>query len=142
MLCGILCALLSGCSALPAVKLACSLVLLLAVLGPLVRLTRLKLTDYLPFGTIDSAPAVEEGRLHSQNAVAAIIKERTEAYILDKAAELGLDLGVRVTVSGNDPPLPTSVELSGTASPYGKLQLEQWIHENLNIALEDQLWTG
>ena len=48
-------------------------------------------------------------------AMASIIAEQTEAYILDKAGELGLEVTVRVETrtEGNGIPVPWSAELTG-----------------------------
>ena len=51
-------------------------------------------------------------------AMASIIAEQTEAYILDKAGELGLEVTVRVETrtEGNGIPVPWSAELTGSWS--------------------------
>lgn len=75
-------------------------------------------------------------------AVGAIITEKTSAYILDKASNLGADLSVEVTLSSDSIPVPESVYLSGSVSPYAKRQLQHIIDEELGIPKERQIWTG
>ena len=57
-------------------------------------------------------------------------------------ARLGAAVTVEVTLSQDDPPVPEYVEIFGEISPYIKLRLEELIQEELNIAKENQRWTG
>ncbi len=94
--------------------------------------------DYLS----DAQAASAQGQFMSQASMADIIKSRTEAYILDKALELHADLTVEVTLSTGEPPVPESVRLTGSLSPYAKRRLETIIHEDLGIPKENQTWIG
>lgn len=84
--------------------------------------------------------AVGEGEDMTRQALADGIISRTQAYILDKAESLGLSLEVKVTVSEDTLPVPKSVWLRGSASPYAKARLTSFIQEDLGIAREDQTW--
>ena len=72
--------------------------------------------------------------------MSAIIKDRTEAYILDKAASMGLSLRVEVILSEEEIPKPITVKLWGTVPPYTKTRLRNWMEDTLGIGEEDQLW--
>lgn len=76
----------------------------------------------------------------ARDSMADIIKEETEAYILDKAADLHANLHVEVTV-GEDS-LPMAVTLSGEASPYARRQIQAIIANDLGISKENQKWIG
>lgn len=84
--------------------------------------------------------AMEAGKLEGDNALRRIIKEQSEAYILDKASQLGLCLEVRVDVSEDDVPIPDRVFMRGGASAYSKMALELYVQENLGIPRERQQW--
>lgn len=73
-----------------------------------------------------------------KTALEAGIAERTEAYISDKAAALGLTVQARVeTRAGEDGvPLPWSAELEGGYTE----ELTQWIEAELDIPRERQVW--
>ena len=71
-----------------------------------------------------------------------IIKQQCEAYILDKAFAYQLQPEIEVTLSDDDLPIPTHVRLSGTASPYAKKVLQEWIEDEMGISKENQLWIG
>ena len=72
--------------------------------------------------------------------MADIIKAETEAYILDKASQLNVELSVEVTIDEEN--IPTAVTLSGEVSPYARRQLQEIIESDLGIAKENQRWTG
>ena len=88
----------------------------------------------------DAKDAAAMGENLARDSMADIIKEETEAYILDKAADLHAKLHVEVTV-GEDS-LPTAVTLSGEASPYARRQIQAIIANDLGIAKENQKWIG
>lgn len=70
----------------------------------------------------------------------SLIKENTETYILEKAADYGVSLEVEVQI--NDPALmlPDQVTLKGNVSPYAKQLIQNCISEDLGIPKEHQLW--
>ncbi len=78
----------------------------------------------------------------TRESMAAIIKERVETYILDKAKLQGAQLSVEVTLSEDTIPEPIGVSLSGEISPYSKKLLSQTIENDLGISAEAQIWNG
>lgn len=86
--------------------------------------------------------AVFAGEGMATDAWSGIIKEETEAYILDKAAAYGASLEVEVTVSREDLPVPESVRIRGSISPYARGRLQQMMEDELGIKRENQLWIG
>lgn len=124
------------------IKLLCGIFLGVTVAQPL---GQLRLSDYLPFpGEIadQAAWAVRSGEDYSEDAMAHIISSRTEAYILDKASSYGAALRVEVTVEGEGIPIPVSVRIWGSVSPYVKGLMQDMIQRDLGISVEDQIWLG
>ena len=78
----------------------------------------------------------------ADDALRQIIKTETEAYILDKAAQFDLQLDVQVALTDDVMPVPESVQLTGSVSPYVKSRLQILISNDLGIPKEQQLWTG
>jgi stage III sporulation protein AF len=142
LICGIISGFLRDRTGGKSVKLVCNLLLMLAVLRPIVNLEKEYLSNISLPTFPDGSAWIEEAGYDYGNAVTNIIKQQTEAYILDKAAAMGAAISVAVTVSGDEPPVPVGVEISGSVSPYLKLRLEEMIQEDLNIAKENQVWTG
>lgn len=83
-----------------------------------------------------------EGAQMASEAQRDIIQQRLSAYILDKATELQTELTVEITLDDGDVPVPESVRLRGTPTPYAKGQLQRFIEEELGIPKEHQIWIG
>ena len=80
----------------------------------------------------------ETYRKNQQEALSAIIAEKTEAYIWDKANQLGLDCTVSVAAAPGEGgiPLPESVTVRGRYSG----ELARWLEEEVGIPAEKQIW--
>lgn len=143
VICGILTSLLgTKGTAGSMVKLICGLFLAFTVIRPI---ADIQIEDFALFTaeiSDDAQAAVSMGEDFNRDSLAEIIKDETEAYILDKARILGAELQVDVTLSRDSQPVPVEVLISGDISPYGKTQLQEIIAEDLGIAKENQLWIG
>ena len=122
-------------------RLVAGIIMTVTVLAPVVNLD---LND-LPLMTthfMDEASAIAaEGEEMAASARNAIISDRAEAYILDKAAAFGAALEVEVTIS-DGPMMPEGARRKGAISPYAKLQLQRIMEQDLQIAKENQQWIG
>lgn len=78
--------------------------------------------------------------VHSQ--MRDIIKDRCEAYILDKALTYQTPVDVEVELNQDQVPVPTSVQITGNVSPYAKNLLQKWLEDDMGIPRENQLWIG
>ena len=122
------------------IKLLVGIFMAITVISPWTKLEIDSLTGYFSNAELESENVVADGKQMANETVSSIIKSRTEAYILDKAASLGIEIAADVTVAGTDPPIPDAVSLKGEASPYGKKRLQQVIAQDLGIPEEKQLW--
>ena len=91
--------------------------------------------------------AAEQARtgveIRNREALCAIIKSKTEAYIWDKAQELDLSVSIEVKVEADGSyPYPSGVQITGTFTPQQRKALEAYIEENLAIGKERQIWTN
>lgn len=89
----------------------------------------------------EAAIVVENGKQVAQNEISIYIKEQTEAYILDKAFDLGLDISVDVTLTEEMPPEIASVSVKGFASPFAQKQIMILICEDLGVTEECLVWS-
>lgn len=122
------------------IKLLCGLFLAYTVVAPW---TKIRLNDFSSYTDTLSAEAeqhVRSGEMYAQSETAAIIKMNAEAYILDKAASMGLDIEVEVTLGSSHPPLPESATIKGAVSPYAKEKLQVCFVNDLGIPKENLLW--
>ena len=117
------------------VRLACGLTLLAAVLSPLVQLDvesgRRWLEDYL--SAVESREAELREEVNSQ--MKPIIEQEYAAYIVDKAAQLGLDCTARVECGEPEEGvyLPDRAEVRGILSEEEQARLSQIITQDLGI---------
>ena len=122
------------------VKLVAGIFLTVTVLLPWTRLDMYGLSDYWDHFAVDGNAAASAGASYAYEETAAIIKSQTQAYILDKASSLGAVVNVDVKLSNDTLPIPSSVTISGSLSPYAKERLKRYIADELNIPEEQQAW--
>ncbi len=141
IICGILTGILGKKGLLgTTVKLLAGIFMVLAVLAPWVNFHFDSLESFMDGISFDASSAVADGEYSAMNAMKTIIKDRTEAYILDKASTLGAQLKADVSLSSDEMPAPIGVTISGQISPYAKSVLSAYIVDDLGIKLEDQKW--
>ena len=125
-------------------KLVCGLVILCAVLTPLVHLDLTGSQKWLE----DWLEELEQDQTALQNSVNTmqkqIIEEDCAAYIVDKAAELGVTCTARVTCQLEEENLyiPWQVEVGGTLTDRAKGRLSALIGENLGVPAQRQSYYG
>lgn len=123
-------------------RMVSSLFLCIIVAQPLVNLNYDYLSGFADTFAESAQIATAAGTDMAEDAMRQIIKTETEAYILDKAGQYGLQLDIQVTLTDDAVPVPESVHLVGSVSPYAKSCLQQLISNDLGIPKEQQLWTG
>ena len=90
---------------------------------------------------MNSSTAASGVEVRSLDLTAELIKQNTEAYILDKAASMGVVLAADVTVStAGEYPYPTSVVLKGAFNREQRIFLTEYIEANLAISAQAQEW--
>jgi len=119
------------------INLICGLFLTFTVIRPIVNIRINDLSIFAEDISSSAENAVADGERMAEKTMTEIIKARTQTYILDKAAALGLTMEVEVNLDGM---IPTSVILKGSVSPYNKAQLTTQIAHELGISPEDQQW--
>jgi len=122
------------------IKLLTGLLMVVTVLSPWPNIDLREFTDYTLDLSADAQEAMSVGEVYAKSQTQEIINQRTQAYILDKAALLGIEVNVAVTLDDGSPPKPRGVTISGEASPYAKNVLQQYIESNLAIPKENIIW--
>lgn len=137
MVTGILCGILGDGTGKELVKMLCGLLILFTVLKPLRDVDLTQLQSQLTIHTGEAVDTVKLGKEMAAEEMKGIIKQRAEAYILDKAASLqtAIDIDIRV-----EEMIPTAATVSGKISPYSKLQLQRILEDDLGIIRENQVW--
>jgi len=124
------------------VRMICGMVMTLTVVAPIWSIDLSVLEGYYPGVLAAASAAAEEGEAISREALYACIKQETETYIQDKAAELSADVSVEVRLNDGDPPIPVGAVISGRVTPYAKHRLQKILDTQLGIAKENLEWTG
>ena len=140
MICGIILCFAEKSREGPLLKLICGLVLTFSLVNPILNI---RAGDWQALGMDfegDAREAAEEGRAQGENKVRMLIKQETEAYIMDKARDMNLDIHVEVTLSRQALPAPETVTVTGILPPYGKAKLSRILAEELGIPRENQKW--
>lgn len=122
------------------IKLLTGLVLTIVILSPWMEI---RLSDYEYFFEDITAAAMSvtnSGVQSANESLAVLIKEETEAYILDKAVSLELDVQIQVDLDDSSPPRPETVTIFGNASPLSRQTLSDQLVQNLDIAKENIIW--
>ncbi len=139
-LCGIIGSLAPKGAAKEIIKLVCGLFLVFTVIRPI---SEINLPDLVEVGKSfqkDAQSAVKAGEDMAQTETAAGISEQLEAYILDKARLLRLELTVEVELDEEGSFLPKTVTLRGDAAPLARKQLTELLQKDLGIPEEDIRW--
>lgn len=123
-------------------RLVCGLVLMGAILSPIARLdvegSQWWLDSY--FSSVRSREAELEDTVNSQMKL--IIEREYAAYILDKAAQLGLECTVRVEceLSEDGLYLPLWTEVAGLRTAGAQEKLIRIISEDLGVPAQSQIY--
>jgi len=124
--------------------MAGGLIMILAAVKPLAELKHQDMAVQIAKYQIKADELRSGVDVASSEIMALIIQEKTAAYILDKAAELGLE-AVEVEVdtkkASNGWPYPESVRITGRLSESDIQRLGRIISEDLAIAPDRQEWS-
>lgn len=93
---------------------------------------------YNPILIQDGQDYVESGQQMTQKQIDAIITEKTEAYILEKANLLGVQVEVRVELSKDS--IPFKSIITGKLSQDEKKVLSAFLQKEIGIQEEMQIW--
>ncbi len=122
------------------VNLISGILMAVTILAPIATISFKNITNFYENISIDADAFVSDGKNASQESIAEIIKSQTEAYILDKANNLGLQIAVEVELDDSNNSIPCGVVISGAVSPYAKGTLGTYMQEELGIPKENQKW--
>lgn len=124
------------------VKLIGGLFLTFTAIAPVTEVNIDHLLDSSWSFTAQGSAIATNGLAISQDQLRSIIKEKSEAYILDKALFYNAQLEVDVTLSQDEMPVPAAVRLQGSVSPYTRNAIQQWLQDEMGIPKENQVWIG
>ena len=119
----------------------CGLALVLVTIGPVAKIDFDRMAASLARAEIAAEEAATGVTFENQDLMAAIIKEKAETYILDKANGLGFSPTVSMKVdTGGEYPYPYSVVITGSWNAAQREQLSIDLEQNLAVPAERQEW--
>lgn len=121
-------------------RLLCGLFLTICVIGPISAVDMENLLLDFSFYSENAGLIAAAGEQMQESAIEEIIKERVEAYILDKAREHNADIHVEIIL--NREMIPSEVRLTGEISDQGRKWMESMLESDLGITKEHQIWIG
>lgn len=142
-LCGIAVTLLEKNKSLSLVcKVLSGMILLITVMKPLLSIPITSSLHFYSCIVEDAEQIIDQAKTITNSKQAARIKSEIEQYILNKASEMGTQLGVTVELDEENMYTPCAVVLEGGISPYVRTKLSQMISDNLGIPKEAQKWSS
>ena len=123
-------------------RLVCALLLLAVLLSPLVRLDYDAYAEELSRQRLLGLDLSAKGEAESLRLLGSVIQQRTEAYILDQAAALGIRTAeAKVTLAaGEEVPYPWSAEVWLEGETAGREALGEILEGELGIPPRRQIW--
>ena len=119
------------------------LVLLIAVLKPVAAVDGQTLSRALAEYRLDLSAYGAQLEEENRGLMKSIIEEQTAAYIVDKAASMGLSCQVRVEAGGSGEwPIPWRVTITGDLDGEAREALTRRIQEDFAIPAERQFYEG
>ena len=125
-----------------ALELVCGLLIVLSLLRPLGGVNAEQLSTAIGKILSQTEDAERESRAYNARITSDIIKEKTETYIWDKAAEEAF-VPTRVSVDmrfGETYPYAACVTIKGPYTDLQKKRIGDWIASALAIPEESQQW--
>ena len=84
--------------------------------------------------------ATEDGVAAYNELLSDSIKDKTAAYILDKAAEYDMDVEIQVELDNSSPPKPENIIITGINTPLQREKFRLELSNELGLPKERILW--
>jgi len=125
-------------------KIVGGLVLILAISKPLIKLDPVKLSVAFTESRMNQSGSISLLELENMTLVKKIIEEQTNAYISDKARELGAECTVETSYSYSESGMayPVSAVITGDLSREQRKKLSEYLSREFLISEECQIYKG
>ena len=110
------------------------------IISPLVRVRIEGILDYVSYIETDASAIITQAQEGTTEEIRIVILQKAEAYILNKASDLGADINVEITLQKDGSYIPEKIKIIGPISPLAKKQLSEVIKSDLGISEELQTW--
>ncbi len=144
IICGIALVLAPSGRVKKAMKILCGAAMCVALISPLKAIDLDRYSEALAGLKIEAETYAADGGSYSKNLNRTIIEAECEAYILDKAVNLGAQLNeVEVLAVWSDEGYwyPSEVEITGSLSLNERDRISSYIESELGISADKQQWS-
>ena len=124
------------------IKMMCGVFMVLTAVSPWLKVSVYDFSAYAQSFSQQAYEASNLGLKAADEYRRTIISEKVTTYILDKAAQLDLQISVEVTLSDDERGIPCGLVISGAVPEEKKQKMQQILEEELGIGRADQIWTG
>lgn len=139
LLCGIVNAMMPKGTAKELLKIVGGLFLVFTIIQPVQNVQLPEAADYGAGWQEEANIIIAQGEEMARQAAMMSIKQELEAYILDKAQALRLE--IRAQLKLNEETLhPESLTIIGKGAPEARNQLNSWICRELGLTQEEITW--
>lgn len=122
-----------------AARLCCGLVIVLSALTPVLRLSSRDIAAWFTRMELAQDEALSGIAVQNKHLKADIISSRVQAYVLDKAQALGLEIEAEVHMNESGTlPYPDGIRIHGTLTAAQKQLLQRYIAESFGIPEDRQ----
>lgn len=135
---GILLSMMPSGTSRTVLRLSGSILLTVIALSPLTELDLSELSGLRFSEMTDGETLAAMGMDAANDERNAVILDKTTAYILDKAAALGVEITAQVELDGEG--IPESVRLQGNVPELIRRRLSYVLEQELGIPKEKQEW--
>lgn len=122
------------------IKLIIAVFISLSIVAPILNIDIGDPSGYFQNFDAEANEIAENAKSEILQETLAVIIQRTEAYIEEKATLYGATISAKVSISTPESLVPDSVVISGNISPYGKISLKKIINDELGIPEDKQIW--
>ena len=138
--CGVILQLVSQTGMKVLVQIVCGVILSVTLLTPVLKIR----SEEFPVFTQQVPETVEaylsQGKDMAERLKRQYIMDSCEAYILDKAQQLGAEISASISLGETF--VPCFAEIQGNMDPLIQKKLENILTEDMGITKENQLWIG
>lgn len=118
-----------------------ALLMILAVISPIAKIDVDRIAKSVTMFDIRTEEIRTGVELQNRTVLSEVIAERVEAYILDKAEEIGVNISAEITLDEERGyPYPVYVLIKGDVSKEDRVYLELLIERDVGIPPERQEW--
>lgn len=131
-----------GRAASSIIQMMCGVFMMVTVVSPWLKLPVYDFTSYAQSFVQQADAAIDWGNAAAEEYKRTLITEKVSTYILDKAAQLDMEIEVEVILSADEQSIPCGIMIKGEVPEEKKYQMQNILEEELGIGRADQIWTG